>query len=158
MSIYSELLDAVDNGKKFRVDLNNKSLWINRKQIIKEGEIVHEKDKSKDLIKEWDLALNYGCMPLDGNPWGLIEILYKDYKRSVPSKNGNKKSFFNALPVDELTDVELAYNYDRDFADAMLSGYILLASLVGWLKWEHGDHWFWQAEDKDLVILKRWVE
>jgi hypothetical protein len=97
-------------------------------------------------------------MPLDGSPWGLIEILYKDFKHSVPRENSNKKSYFKALPVDELTDAELAYNYDRDFMQAVLEGYILLSSLQDWLKWEHGNHWFWQAKDKDLIILKNWVE
>ena len=33
MSIYEDLLNAVDKGKKFKVDLINKSLWINKKQI-----------------------------------------------------------------------------------------------------------------------------
>ena len=157
MSIYTELLDAVDNGKKFKVDLVNKSLWINRTQIIKEGEIVHDEDKSKDLIKEWDLALHFGSMPLDEQPFGVIELLYNKYKHSAPREHSNKKSYFKALPVDELTDGDLAYGYDRDFADAMLCGYILLGSLVGWIKFENENHWFYQGKDKELIILKEWV-
>ena len=83
MSIYTNLLDAVDNGKKFKVDLVNKSLWIDKKQIIKEGEIVHEQYKSKELIEEWDLE-DWGIeMEIDKNPWKLIEFLYDKYKMYI---------------------------------------------------------------------------
>lgn len=159
MSIYKELLDAVDNGKKFKVDLVNKSLWINRKQIIKEGEIVHDEDKSKDLINEWDLALHFAGSLLNENPWSWIEFLYKEYKHSAPSKNSNKKSYFKALPVEELTDANLAYGYDRDYVQCMLEGYILLGSIVGWISWNNDNHWFYQSEsDKELIILKEWIK
>lgn len=158
MSIYTELLDAVDNGKKFKIDLVNKSLWINRKQIIKEGEIVHEGDKSKDLINEWDLALHFAGGLLNEDTWSWIEFLYNEYKYSAPSKNSNKKSYFKALPVEKLSDTDLAYGSDRDYAQAMLEGYILFGSLVNWIQWENDNHWFWQGEDKDLVLLKEWVK
>lgn len=157
-SIYNELLDAVEKGRKFKVDLVNKSLWINRKQIIKEGEIVHDEYKGKDLIGIWDLALNYANSPLDEDPWNWIEVLYCEYKHSAPSKHSNNKSYFKALPVEELTDADLAYGYDRDFAQAMLEGYILLANLTGWLTWEFDDYWFYQSDsDRELVILKEWI-
>jgi hypothetical protein len=160
MSIYRDLINAVGDGKKFKVDLIHKSLWIDKKQIIREGEIVYEQDKSKDLIKKWDLALDYGnTVPLDENHWNAIEFLYKEFKHSAPSEHSNKKSYFKALSVDELTDEELAYNIDRDFGQCLIEGYILLASLQGWLKWEHGDYWFWQSEtDENLIVLRNWVE
>ena len=94
---------------------------------------------------------------LNDDPWNWIESLYYEYKHSVPSENGNKKSYFKALPVDELTDSELAYNKARDFTQAILEGYILLGSLVGWIEWEYGDCWFYQGIDKDLVILKSYI-
>lgn len=159
MSIYKDLIDAVDKGKKFKVDLINKSLWINKQQIIKEGEIVHEQDKSKDLICPKDLVCMGWENPLNENPWDWIEFLYQEFKHSAPSENSNKRSYFKALSVDELTDEELAYNIDRDFGQCLIEGYILLASMQGWLKWEFGNHWFWQSEtDPDLVIIKNLVE
>lgn len=159
MSIYTDLIDAVSNGKKFKVDLINKSLWINKKQIIKEGEIVYEQDKSKELIKKWDLALDFANMSLDENPWSCIETLYKEYKHSVPRENSNKRSYFKALSVDELTDADLAFHESRDLLQAKLEGYVLLGSLKGWIKWEFGDRWFWQSEeDENLVIIRNWIE
>ena len=157
MSIYKELLDAVDNGKKFKVDLVDKSLWINKRQIIKKGEIVNDEDKGKDLIGRWDLALHFVELPLDESPWKVVEVLYHEYKYSTPNKHRNE-SYFKALPVEELTDADLAYGYDREFAQAMLEGYILLASLKGWIQFENENHWFWQSSsDKDLIILKEWI-
>ena len=159
MSIYKDLIDAVDKGKKFKVDLINKSLWINKQQIIKEGVIVNEQDKGKDLISPKDLLCIGWENSLDANPWEWIEFLYQEFKHSAPKENSNKKSYFKALSVDDLTDDELAFNIDRDFGQAILEGYILLASLQGWLKWEHGCYWFWQSkEDEDLVIIKNWIE
>ena len=160
MSIYKDLIDAVDKGNKFKVDLINKSLWINKQQIIKEGEIVHEQDKGKDLISPRDLWDTMGwCNLLNEFHWDWIEFLYQEFKHSAPSENSNKRSYFKALSVDELTDEELAYNIDRDFGQCLIEGYILLASMQGWLKWEFGNHWFWQSEtDPDLVIIRNWLE
>ena len=155
MSIFMDLLNAVENGNKFKVDLMNKSLWINRKQIIKEGKFVHESNKSKELINRDDL----NAEPLDEDCWGWIEYLYEEYRESTPSKNGNNKSYFKALPVEELTDYQLAYNLDRNYCQACLEGYILLASLIGWLKWNREEHWFYQSLSyNDLIVLRNWVE
>ena len=165
MSIYADLLNAVSKGKKFKIDLINKSLWIGKNQIIKDGEIVNEQDKGKELIEVNDFVeyKNIFCMGCENlineSPWEWIEFLYYEFKHSVPKENGNKRSHFKALSVDELTDSDLAFNESRDLLQARLEGYILLGSLNDWIKWEHGDNWFWQSkEDSDLVILRNWVE
>lgn len=158
MSIYTDLLDAVDQGKKFKVDLINKSLWINKRRIIHKGEILHEQDKSKELICEDDLGTKYGNCPLSQEAWKLIEILYFEYKHSVPSKNDRGKSYFKAMSVEELTDAELAYNANRSYMQAVLEGYILFGSLMNWIQWEFGNYWFWKGNDPELVVLKNWIE
>lgn len=156
-SIFAELLDAVDEGRKFKVDLINKSLWIDRKKIIEKGEIVNEQYQGKELIKKYDLTLHFGidsCLP----PWELLELIFNEFEKSVPSKH-TVKTYFKAKSVDELTDVDLAYNYDRIFMTAMLEGYILLASLKGILKWQNDKHWFWQSErNKNFIVLKSYIE
>ena len=157
MSIYKDLIDAVDKGKKFKVDLINKSLWIDKKQIIMEGEIVDEKSKEKEFIKPRDFDCMGWTNDLNENPWDWVEFLYQEYKHSVPGEHSNKRSYFKALPVDELTDEELAFNIDRDFGQACLEGYILLASLQKWLTWPNENHWFWQGEDENLIVIKNWI-
>lgn len=160
MSIYKDLLDAVESGNKFKVDLIHKSLWINRKQIIKEGVIENESYQGKELINSYDLNMeDTNTEPLDTDCWGWVEYFYEQYRCSVPSKNGNNKSYFKALSVEDLIDYQLAYNLDRNLCQAYLEGYILLASLQGWLKWKREDHWFYQSMFyDDLIVLRNWIE
>lgn len=150
MSVYGDLITAAIKGKRFKVDLIDKSLWIDKKQIIEKGVVL---DGTKDLIKNDDFVFDKSK-----DVWGLVEDAYKLYKFSVPSEHDNSKSYFKALSVDDLTDADLSYNLQRTIAQAILEGFILLASLQGWLKWEFGEHWFWQGTDKDLVVLKNWIE
>ena len=162
MSIYTDLLEAAHNGKKFKVNLVDKSLWIDRKQVIKQRVIVSNKEKDEELIGEFDLEDFIGggeLVRLDKEPWEVVKFLYYEFKHSVPKEKATKKSYFKALIADELTDEELAYNIDRFLGQAMLEGYILLASMQGWLKWEYGDRWFWQCdEDLELIVLCDWIK
>lgn len=135
MSIY-ELLKESETCK---VDLNKKSLWLNGKQYIKDGANLTELpliDQEEDL-----------------------DALYYDYKYSVPSSKASK-SYFKALPVDSLTDVQLAIGQPRYKAQAMLEGYILLAGMAGVLaNVVSAGNYFWQSEtDSDFVILKKWIQ
>lgn len=157
MSIYMDLLNATKEGRRFKVDLTNKSLWIDRKPIIEKGVVLIN---ANNLIEPRDSA--WFCSeqekPFNEHPWDWVEGLYHMYKHSVPGGHSNCKVYFKALPVDELSDVELAYNPERDFMQAALEGYILLASLQGWLQWQNETHWFWQCQnDKELVVLKDWI-
>lgn len=156
MSIYKDLIDAADKGKKFKVDLINKSLWIGRKPVITEGK---KTDESKEFIEPGDLQCMGWVKPLNLDPWEWVEFLYQEFKHSVPSEHSSKRSYFKALPVDELFDDEIAFNIDRNFGIALLEGYILCSSLQGWLKWNFGEFWYWQSdEDPELVVLRNFVE
>ena len=140
-SIYSELLDRVSKGAKYRIDLVQKTLKIDGKEITLEGNLIDETDVG------------------NGNPWDILETLYLSFKRSVPSErhNGNK-SYFKADSIEELSDDEIAFNEPRNYCQAKLEGYILLASLKGWLTWQNEKHWFYQSKkNKELVCLREWV-
>lgn len=141
MSIYSELLDRVSKGAKFKIDLAAKTLKIDGKEIILEGNLFEKNDLT-----------NIGITTT--SPIEIIEQLYANYKRSVPSAhhNGNKP-YFKCDSVEELTDDEIAFNMQRNVAQAALEGYVLLGGLI----WTNDDHWFWQGTDKDLIILREWV-
>lgn len=157
MSIYAELLQKADKGKRFKVDLKNKNLWLGSKQVISEGTVLIDEN---ELINKDDLngVLDL-CMNINEDPWGVIKKLYQLFKHSVPNSKWKDNSYFKALPVEELTDSELAFNIDRKFAAAMLEGYILLGSIIGWITWQEEEHWFWQDNefDKDLIILRQWI-
>ena len=155
MTIYEELLDSVKNGSRFKIDLKNKSMKVGNKWLIKNGEW----DLNKDLI-------GFKCDPVGNmrNDWCLAQIglLYQDYKYSYPSEKSEKnkeKRYFYALPDYKMTDEELVAGQDREYARAALEGFLLCAVLEEWLVWnEHTmGKWFYQGKDKDLIILKEWV-
>ena len=141
MSIYSDLLERVDRGAKYKIDLVDKTLKIDGKEIMLLGNLIDENDVG------------------NGNPWEILETLYLSFKRSVPSErhNGNKP-YFKADDFEELTDDEIAFNEPRSRAQFALECYVLFASLKGWLKLENENHWFWQSKTfPSLVVLKEWI-
>jgi hypothetical protein len=141
MSVYSELLDRVSKGSKFNINLVQKTLKIDGKEVVLEG----------NLIDRNDVNLSFDC-------WEVLEMLYSQYKRSVPSERHlGSKPYFKADSVEDLTDSEIAFNASRNYCQAQLEGYVLLAALNGWLEWKNEKHWFYQAHDKDLVVLKEWI-
>lgn len=156
MSIYETLLRQADKGGRYKIDLNKINLCIGRKYYIKEGEVIYDetlidKDDLKNIL---DVDID-----ISEDTWNVIKYLYQAYKHSVPTEHWRDKSYFKALPVEELTDDELAFNITRSLGQAMLEGYILLASMLGWIEWQNEEHWFWQAEeDENCIILKQWIE
>jgi hypothetical protein len=143
MSIYRDLLDKVERGAKYKINLVDKSLKIDGKEIELTDELLHE-------------ASNIGYC--GGSYWKWLESLYSFYKRSVPSERhyGNKP-YFKAVNVEELTDDEIAFNLPRNLAQFNLEMFVLCASLSGKLKWLNDKHWFYQGEDKELIVLREWV-
>ena len=102
MTIYAELLRFIDINRNciFKVDLKKKSIRNGGSYFIKNGEY----NPNKDLItldcqfKTQKEATLY-CLE-------VIENLYRNYKYSNPSKETESfrdKSYFKALPEEELT-------------------------------------------------------
>ena len=147
MSVYSELLNHAQEGGKYKIDLKNKSLKIGNKNYIKNGEVLIE-----DELFDSDLLMKLQ------DPWNKTSELYNQYKHSIPTSYYKDNSYFKALKYEELSSEELAYGLYRNYAQAALEGFILLASIKGLLKWQNDKHWFWQDEnDKDFIILKEYV-
>lgn len=146
-NIYQEAVRAVEGGAKFKVDLPRRSLRIDGRYIIREGRYDGE----------------LGVLPCTADEvLSRLEELYGRYKHSVPSERSESTSrrYFTALPESELSDEDMLYGCRRDKAQIELELY-LLCQLINGLKWnpETMGSWFWQGKtDKDLVILRRWVE
>ena len=155
MSIYEELLRRADKGKRVTIDLEKKNLWLGRQQIIAEGDVLDE----SELIDKDDLKNVFGEeIDLSADCWNVVSYLFNEYKHSRPSEGRKYSRYFKALESKELSDEELAFNCDRRFAQAMIEGYVLCASLQGWLKWENDSHWFWQGKDRECIVVKQWVK
>ncbi len=146
-SIYYEAIQAVEDGAKFRVDFNSRSLKINGKYIIQDGK--YEGWLGVESCSEEEFFSN-------------VERLYNRYQHSVPSERSESKSrqYFRALPERDVDDESMLFGERRDKAQIELELYIL-CQIINGFKWnaETMGRWFWQSKvNTDLVILREWVE
>ena len=146
-NIYQESVQAARDGAKFKIDFPSRSLKLNGKYIIQNGKYEGELGVSE--CNEDEFLAN-------------VEELYHRYKHSVPSERSESKSrrYFMALPERNLSDDAMLCGERRDKAQIELELYIL-CQIINGLKWdpETMGRWFWQSQvDKDLVILRSWVE
>lgn len=146
-NIYQQAIQAVEDGANFRVDFQSRSLTLNGKHIIKDGQ--YEGELGVPLCAGDEFFIN-------------MEELYDHYKNSVPSERSESKSrrYFMALPENALSDEAMLFGERRDKAQIEIELY-LLCQIIGGFEWnsEIMGKWFWQSrKDKDLVILRSWVE
>lgn len=146
-NIYQETILAVENGAQFKVDFQMRSLKVDGKYVIRDGS--YEGNLGMPNCSEEEF-------------FSTVEKLYRRYKYSIPSERSEstRRRYFMALPEKELSDDAMLYGERRDKAQVELELFILCQLLNGF-KWnsEKLGRWFWQSkEDKDLVILRQWVE
>ena len=146
-NIYENAVRAVEDGAKFTVDFRSRSLKLNGKYLIEDGR--YEGELGVPLCSGEEFLAN-------------VEELYYRYKHSVPSERSEGKSrrYFTALSERELDDQAMLYGERRDKAQIELELYVL-GQILGGFAWvpETMGKWFWQSKtDKDLVILRSWVE
>lgn len=139
---YEEIINEVENGAKFTINFEKRTCRVNGK-LIDLSECKFSSLRDAEIMEE-------------------IESLYENYKHSVPSERSehHRRYYFKALPEKELSDSNMMYGDHREVARCKLELYVLLCLFEGQLTWhkEWGD-WFWQSPyDKDLVILRCWVE
>ena len=146
-NIYQNAIQAVENGSKFKVDFQSRSLKIDGKYVIENSK--YEGDLGVTPCNEDEVLKS-------------IEELYCSYKHSIPSERSESKShqYFTALPERCLGEEAMLYGERRDKAQIELELYVL-CQIINGFKWdsEKMGKWFWKSKvDKDLVILKKWVE
>lgn len=157
LTYYDNLVNWVKYGHAYCINLRTKSMQLaQNEKCINNGDWYPD----TDLIHINEI---YNCEDKNKFCLDIIEELYHNYKYSVPSERSERikqKDYFKALSPDEMTDKELATGMDRNIAKAKLEGFILCASLAGYLTWDEKTmgKWFYQGKDKDLVILREWIE
>lgn len=145
-TIYEQALAKVENGSRFRVNFQNRSLKIDGKYVIKDG--------------KYDGELG---VELTDSPLEQITQLYTRYQHSLPSERSEnkRKCYFKSLPEHLLNDEDMLYGRSREYTQIALELYVLGAILNGSLKWDDFAKglWFWQSpENKDLILLREWIE
>lgn len=144
--------EAIQHGKKVRIDLEKHSCWIDGKVVIENGKVIDE-----------NISCTYTDLPLE-NWMREIENAYQKYKHSIPSEetDSQRHPYFKALPYEELEDVDMLYGEERASAQQELVFLVFRLSLNPSFHWDEevmGGKWFWQSKyDKDLVILRSWLE
>ena len=146
-TIYQNAVAAVENGARFQVDFKSRSLKIDGKSVISDGNF--EGELGVELYNEAE------CL-------SQLETLYSRYKYSIPSERSESKArkYFKSLPESELMDDDMMFGEQRDKAQIELELYLLCQIILGF-QWDAKTMgtWFWQSKkDKDLVILREWVE
>lgn len=146
-NIYQESVRAVEAGARFKVDFQTRSLKVNGKYVIRDG--TYEGNLGMPDCSEEEF-------------FSYVEELYRHYKHSIPSERSESTSrrYFMALPEKDLSDEDMLYGQRRDKAQIELELFILCQLLNGF-RWntEKFGRWFWQSkEDKELVLLRQWVE
>ena len=150
MSIFLKGLERVENGERFYINFEQRTMKIGQDKIIDNGEY----DTTQVL---YDEKVDNARTLLD-----KVRELYIAYKFSLPSERSDKKrkKYFKALHIEELTDEQLIYGKRREIAQYMLEAFILCAILNGDFIWNDEIHgkWFYQDKlEQDLVILKNWI-
>lgn len=140
-----EIIKAVEDGAKFTINFEKRTCRLNGKVVMSEDIPPTQKgfETTEGILR-------------------AIEKKYRNYKHSVPSERSesHRRHYFKALPEKELSDDDMMYGKRREVAQCDLELYILWHLLKGYLKWDESwGNWFWQSEkDKDLVILRKWIE
>lgn len=144
-NIYKESIEKVEQGSRFNVNFIDRSLKIDGKYIIKNGQFD-------------------GCLGIEPSDFFLAEIerLYHRYNHSIPSARSDSKrcNYFRALPEHELDDEDMLYGEHRETAQIALELYLLIAIINESIVWDEfaKDKWFWQSPNEpSLIILKKWI-
>ena len=144
-TIFEKAVDAVTNGEKSKVNLEKRNFQIGNEYLLKDG--------------SYDGVL-HNCV---GCSIRTCEELYQIYKHSRPSERSENKQrkYFKALKLNELEEDDMLYGDDRELAQLSLELYLLCWILSGTFVWDEESmgKWFWQSQnDKDLVILRSWID
>ena len=86
-----------------------------------------------------------------------LEGLYAVFRSSVPNEGDRRiRREFYALPSEKLTQENLLYGTDRNYAYAELTVPLLLHILSGNLVWQESyGKWFWKSKKHpDFIILR----
>ena len=146
------MYDSVRNGARFRFDFENRRFFI--EGVKSDNDTLFKKLLCGLFDKEY--------WPMDKVIWN-IEMLYRAYKHSVPSERSDRhgKKYFKAIRLEDMTDEDMLYGEPREPARFQLELYVYAFIVLGLFVWDEESmgKWFWQSEkDKDLVILRSWVE
>ena len=139
-------------------DLSKKDIKCGNNYIMKDGTLLTEKIHVNAL----EYNIKDICL-IDYDPkffYEDVEILYKKYIKSVPTKYDIKhNNNFIGKVSDELTFIEIIKGENRCISRCKLEAYILLMSLSFEIEWENNNNFFWKSNKFcDLILFREWIK
>lgn len=163
-------LEQISQGKTFHIDFAKRSLRVGKRTLIKDGK-VKGKDRDGNMLYMYP----FGDTIEDFLP--RLADLYYLYRHSRPSarSEAHRRLYFDAIPLDDLSNDDLVYGEPREQRRFLLEFYILKQIISGSITWDipltSPGSWFWQhpfsktnhPQHKDheyagLVLLRQWVK
>lgn len=113
---YEEIIKSVENGAKFTINFQKRTCRLNGKLV----------DLSEVELPDVEMPV-----------MAWIEILYKYYKRSIPSERSesHRRCYFKAKAEREISDEDMMYGEPREPMRCRLELFVLLSIYHGKLTW-----------------------
>ncbi len=140
-TIFRVAMQSTRTGKRVVVNIPNRTVKIDGVKVIDRG----------------DYSGNLGLRKVSPEvAFRHIEEAYEQYKYSSPQSGGRRnRCLFKALKEDELNGTQILECNEE--ARTRLEMTVLIYAMNGSLVIPEG-MWYWQSKkDKDLVILKEWL-
>lgn len=149
MTLYDILVELAASGyDKIYIDLEKKNLKVGKCTIIENAYVKQYKIKVNGKEYKFDGLIDY---KLD------MDDLYKQYKYSTPSER-DMRGYFRALGSNEMSDAQLVLGMHRAEAKVRLEAYLALAVMEGIETWSDESKWYWQGNDRDFIVLRKYFE
>lgn len=150
-NIYKETLTRIESfGHQFKINLEERTLTVNKKDIIKNGSFSDDHKLGIDI---------------PDNVSEMLEEMSRRFLMFQYSKIGAKTSrkmykYFQPLSADKLSEEDVLFAEDRTIAQFKLEYYVLAAIITGKLTPESlnmGDKFFWKDWRTAMRIKKDWI-
>lgn len=174
-TIYSYALSQIEQGADFSIDFATRSMKLNKKFIVKNGEftkyilsLMNQSTTSFGCtIKDLEEYADFGFSKFVSDNMGtediliIIEHLFSIYHCSRPSgKSTNQHRYFMALPLEELHHNDLLYGKSRELSRFVLEFFVFKHIIDSSFTWQSDmGKWYWRSQaHPSLAILREWIE
>lgn len=138
------IIDEIKKGAPFVVNFKNRSLKVNKKYVIKNGEPIENLDEhiNKNVTKRF------------------IEDLFFTYYTSKPEVGMPKNVYYQKRKLDEMDDSDMICGSNGHVSRFMIEFYTLIGIINSSLNWaldemNRSGHFFWKSDNyRELIILK----
>lgn len=147
------------------INLTTKNVYCNKHIIMQSGRllqdtIITDKNTYKigSLIEIDDLMfLGEDFFDIKGDPYNVMKKLFYTYYSSSPNRfNDQRKKNILFKSLNEMTYEELEQGENRNKAQTMLEGYILLGGLNKWITWDEKSNFFTKIDDS-FYLFRDWI-